>query len=300
MHVPHFVVALGLLAATLSTQEGARTGDALRRGDPVREAAARAAVRAEVAQRYAAAAWPRGTRRPGLAFDALQPADLRSEEFATLDGGLLRGTFVDRDGRSRVVVEAVVGGDADAAQAQLVAWLSLVSRPGTLPRADAEGMPVGDIGFVGWSKPAERRVAWLAFVRDNVAVRVSSCDPSADPHPDLLAIAQSVDAAVLREPVLAAEAPLPRPTVRRFEAAPARCRAGAVVPLVLQTEDPAGGAARCAFTLTGPGQGYVEADPNGGWRLHTTGPGTLTIDVLVTGSRGTTATARCVVDVSGG
>src|SRR5262249_15902296 len=153
---------------------------------------------------------------------------------------------------------------------------------------------VGDVGFVGLS--AAPRIAWIAFARGNVAVRVSCLDPRADPHPDMSAIARSIDLAILAVPPLAVPAPgkaavVPKPVVARFAPQRANCTVGEKVVLDLDARDPAGGALHFEFVVGGPGQGYVEADASGRQVLHTTKEGAITLTVQATGAMGTRAEA---------
>lgn len=259
---------------------------------------ARAPMLQEVALRYATAKWPQGQRRIGLDLGALVLPGLTGAPVELLTPELRQRPFADAGGALRLGVEVLVAEQPAAAQEQMLTWLAYVNRPGTRPSTADAGLAIGDIGYVGWSNPAERRIAWIAFVRDNVAVRVSCFDPSADPHPDVAALAQAVDLAIGREPLLAAKAPLPRPAITAFRSDSARCRAGDVVGLVVAARDPAAGAVQYQFVLTGPGQGYVEQDERGRWWLHTTAPGRLTVELQALGSRGTTSTATLAIDVA--
>lgn len=259
--------------------------------------AVRSPMLQEVAERYAAATWPLGQRRAGLDLGALVLPGLTGAPVELLQPTLRQRPFADRDGALRVGVEVSLGERPAAAQEQLLVWLAHVSRPGTRPSTAEAGMGIGDIGYVGWSNQAEHRIAWIAFVRDNVAVRVSCFDPSADPHPDIAALAQIVDLAITRELLLADGVVVPRPTIRAFRSERAACRAGDLVELVVATQDSAAGAVQHQFVLTGPGQGYVEQDERGRWQLHTTGPGRLTVELQALGARGALATAKLAIEV---
>jgi hypothetical protein len=254
----------------------------------------REALLQATAARYDSAAWPRGVRRTGPDLTAVVLRGFDGGALERAGAGPVQRFFADAGGENRVLVEVQVGNDVDAAQRHLLGWLANVSSPGLVPTAARAGIPLGDVGFVGWSKPAERRIAWLAFVRDNAAVRVLCLDPASNPHPDLAAIAQAVDAEVGRAPTLAEKVTVPVPKIERFHAA-AQCRAGERVPLQVAVEAAAGAVLR--FEIEGTGQGYVEDDGRGGHVLRTTGPGRLVVRLLATGARCTTSTATLAVDV---
>ncbi len=256
----------------------------------------REALLQATAKRYESPAWARGARRAGPDLAAVALRGFEGGAIERLGAGPVQRFFADAGGENRVLVEVQVGTNVDAAQRHVLGWLTNVSSPGLVPTAAAAGIPLGDVGFVGWSKPAERRLAWLLFVRDNTAVRVVCLDPAANPHPDLTAIAQAVDAEIQRAPVVAAEALVPAPKVVRFAAAVARCRAGERVPLQV-TVDAAAGAPVLRFEFEGAGQGYVESDGAGGHVLCTTGPGRLVVRVCATGTRCTTSTATLTIEV---
>ncbi len=255
----------------------------------------REAVLEEVAVRYDVAKWPRGQRRAGLALGAVALKGFVGGPVEQ-DGELPpQRAFSDEREQRVLLVQAYVGEQTDDAQKRALGWLANVSKPGTVPTAAAAGIPVGDIGFVGWSKPAERRIAWIVFVRDNLAVRVSCMDPSENPHPDLAAVAQTIDAAIAQEPLVAA-GPLPRPKLPRCVADRTHVRAGENVVLSIEATDPAG-SPTLQFEVQGPGQGYVTADA-GRWLLRTTGPGRLVVQVKARGVRGLATTQSVIIDVA--
>ena len=51
------------------------------------------------------------------------------------------------------------------------------------------------------------------------------------------------------------------------------------------------------WRLLGDGLGYVEEDGEGEWRLTTTGPGTIRVEVRVMDALGATATRELTVEV---
>jgi len=275
---------LALFAATLSGQQQppkslpAAPSAALAKAPPAVQAAA---------ERYAVADWPRSDRRAGVRLDTVEIRELTGREIESAEPFRTNRRYGDPQA-DRLEIDVHVRDSVDAAQCVLLGWLANTSRPDAVPTAAKEGMPVGDIGYVGWSRPAERRLSWLAFVRGNVAVRVHCFDPSADPHPDLVAIAQAVDAAIRREAPLAEKAGLPAPAIAAFATAKASCVEGDVVPVTLTVRDDAG-VANVRFQFDGPGQAYVEGDSQKGFVLHTTGAGPLTVRVFVTNRCGVTA-----------
>ncbi|MBL8754980.1 MAG: hypothetical protein JNK15_16870 [Planctomycetes bacterium] len=279
-------VGASLFGALLLAQEPARQAP---------QAVGAPAVQA-ASKRYETNAWPRGAVRAGVDLAAIVLPGFAGGAIERLGPGPVQRFFADAGRVDRVLVEVHVGDDVDAAQRHLLGWLAHVSSPGLVPTSASAGIPLGDVGFIGWSKPSANRIAWLAFVRDNVAVRVVCLDPSVDPHPDLAACAQLVDAAVGREALVAAKALPPRPDVTMFRAERATCRAGDKVPLAVGV-DVAAGAATLRFEVDGPGQGYVEGDGKGGHVLCTTGPGRVTVRLVATGARCTSTTTSVQVDV---
>lgn len=254
------------------------------------------AILQATAARYRAADWPRGERRAGVRLRTVEARGLVGGELSAVPGNGIARRYRDA-ARECLQVEVVVRGTVDAAQQDLLGWLANASRAQPVPTAASQAMPVGDVGYVGWSRPEQRRLSWLAFVRDNVAVRVACFDPAADPHPDLLAVAQAVDLAIQREPVVAAEAALPVPRIDAFATAAPQCTEDDVVPLTLRVGD-ADDVALVRFEFDGPGQGYVEGDLQHGFTVHATGAGKLTVRTFVTGARGTTAQATCQLQIA--
>lgn len=253
------------------------------------------AILQATAARYHAAEWPRGERRAGVRLATLEARGLTGGELYAVPGDGIARRYRDAV-RDCLQVEVCVRDTVDAAQQDLLGWLANTSRAQPVPTAASQSMPLGDIGYVGWSRPEQRRLSWLAFVRDNVAVRVGCFDPSADPHPDLLAVAQAVDVAIRREAVVAAEQALPRPVIDAFATA-AQCTEDDVVPLSLRVRDTKD-VAHVRFECDGPGQGYVEGDLQHGFTLHATGAGTLTVRAFVTGAFGTTAKVTCQTEIA--
>ncbi|MFO0983474.1 MAG: hypothetical protein U1E76_17365 [Planctomycetota bacterium] len=187
---------------------------------------------------------------------------------------------------------------AALAHEQLIASIAFVSTSRTLPTADELGVPVGDVAYAGLSGAGPGRIAWLALVRGNVFARVVCLDARGDLYPDMPAIARALDDAIKSAPVVASGATLPRPVVRSFTAEKRACIAGEIVRLDLALADPAGRSPAVQWIVGGPGQGYVENGKDGEPRLHTTGPGRITLTAVITGALGTSASASVTIEVA--
>lgn len=243
--------------------------------------------RSQIRMRYAQSAWPRGVARQGLANQLALPG-WSADPLQSADGRLTRS--FRRSGEQLAapafVIESWVADGAAQAQEALVDWLAGLQSTQRMPSVDELGLGLGDAGFAGPSGASPRAFAWIAFVRGNVAVRVSASSARAAAEIDLAEIARSVDRAVLRSPELEAGAHPARPALREFRAARSAAVAGAIVPLFIDLADPAQGEPHLQWVLSGPGQGYVERAADGSWALHTTGPGRLTLSLEVTASTG--------------
>lgn len=275
-----FVLLAGVLAAQ-SEEEPARRSELER------------AHRALVEQRYARAAWPLGVARAGLP-TAIELTGFLSEVPVAEDGLLVRTVRFAATGTAAFVLESRVADDAPGAQETLVDWLAGVQSAARMPSASEAGLPVGEAGFVGRSGARPGALAWVAFVRGNVAVRVVAHDAAATPTLELGAVARALDRAIQDTPALARGARPARPALERFETA-ARAVAGEVLPLTLTGVEQG---TQLQWRVGGSGQGYVERDRDGVWRLHTTGPGALTVVLDVIGSLGTVAQRTLELEVA--
>jgi hypothetical protein len=300
---PHRTVASLLLAATLAADLAAQSAQSPAVQQPVAPQPVANAVDPQLAavlRSYGASSWPRGALRPGFELGKLELAGLRGGECESAPPAPWARRFADANGTPRVMVEVVVADSAPLAHERLAVWLSTRNNPEPAPTANSQGIVVGDVGFVGLS--AAPRIAWIAFARGNVAVRVSCLDPRDDPHPDMSAIARGIDLAILAVPVLAVPpgkaAVVPKPVIARFAPQRPSCTVGEPVVLDLDARDPAGGTPHFEFVVGGPGQGYVEADAAGRQVLHTTKEGAITLTVQATGAMGTLAEATARIDVS--
>jgi hypothetical protein len=161
-----------------------------------------------------------------------------------------------------------------------------------VPTAAELGLAVGDVGFVG--RAPGKRVAWIAFIRGNVALRLVCLDPRSDPHPEMARIAAELDRLVLDRPLLpAGEAPA-RIAVGSLDAGRASCRAGEALPLQLELS---GAPVAVHWVVGGPGQGYVERGHSGAWVLHTTKEGAIDLTCHVLGENGFTASGTVRIEV---
>ena len=253
---------------------------------------------ASARERYRAASWPKGNLRAGLRLAELGLPGFAGERLDARPGLPVNRRFVDSSGRPAFGIEMSVGDSLEEAQRVLLGHLAAHSSAEPVPSAQSSGLPVGEIGYVGFSGAGAGRILWIAFVRGNVAIRLSCFDPALDPHPDMAGITQAIDASIRRMPVLAPGAGVPHPAIRKFSAAKTDIVAGENVLLELDVLDPAGGEAEIDWIAGGPGQGYVERDKAGQWMLHTTGPGSMTLTVHVVGSTGTSSTASVQLEIA--
>jgi len=130
------------------------------------------------------------------------------------------------------------------------------------------------------------RIAWIAFTRGNVAIRLVCLDPRAASYPPMARIAVEIDRLILDQPILVSPDQVRGPSFVEFNLSRSSCVAGQVVPLTLLLADPAGQPAALYWVVGGPGQGYVEQDKGGGWFLHTTKAGAIQLTCHALGARG--------------
>jgi len=294
MLTPHSFSMVG--RATLATLLGALSLSAQQHVDVPPSLALR--HRIEVAASYGLSAWPRGAARNGLATDTLVPG--WSAGALQAERGLVQRTF-RRAGEAQAapsfVLETCVEDSAELADGRLVDWLAGLQSVEAAPSLATLGLALGDTGFAGRSGAGADTLAWIAFVRGNVYVRVSACDPVREPALDLGAIAAVLDQAVRAAPELEAGGAPPRPRIESLALARASVVAGTAVRVDVSVTDPAGGTPHLEWTVGGPGQGYVERAKDGSWQLHTTGPGAITLILEATASTGTWARFESHLDV---
>ena len=284
--------ALTLLGlSVLATLAGAQTQTTVRRSSLERQ------HRAETRARYAQVTWVQGAVRKGLRneldFVGWRSGALQSER------GLVTRTFLPEQGEQvqTFVLETAVTDSAAAAQEHLVGWLAGVQSNQTMPSVGEVGLSLGEVGFAGRSGAAPGALSWIAFVRGNVAVRVSACDPVRTPNLDLGAVAASVDLAIQQESELPAGSVPAKPSIETLALARATATAGEVLRIDVAVSDPDSGEPHLQWIVGGPGQGYVERDAQGNWQLHTTGPGAITLALEATGSTGTWTRSEIALNV---
>ncbi len=257
------------------------------------------AHRERVRARYAAAAWPRGAVRDGLPI-ALEIEGWSAGVLRRADRVLTR-SFTRAGTRAEqpsFVLEFVVADSVDGSHAELLTWLAGLQSSERIPSASELGFEVGDIAFVGRSGASPGAVAWIAFARGNVAVRVSAFDARREPELDLAQVAGRIDAAVVARAALPAGARPARPRVDVLVAERSAVVAGERVRLNLVVTDAARGQPFVEWHVGGTGQGYVERAADGLTYLHTSGPGPLTVTAAVTASTGTLAERSIEIEVT--
>ncbi len=151
---------------------------------------------AQVRTKYDAAKWTRGERREGLSVD-LELEGLVADALRGDKGFLTRTYRHEGAERPSLVVESLVARSAQDAHEMLVTWLAGLQSTGKMPSARELGVLAGDEGFVGRSGAAPGAIAWIAFVRGNVAVRVTAFDPMREPALDMARAAHEIDVAIL-------------------------------------------------------------------------------------------------------
>jgi len=247
---------------------------------------------AEAAVRYEAAAWPSGPARTGLPLMAITADGYVGGPAELLPGAQVLRRFADDEGVERLLVELSVRHTAAEARTVLLEYLASVNSPHPVPEASGLGLAVGDAGYVG--RAPGKRIAWIAFVRGNVTVRLVCLDPQADPHPEMAAIAAGIDRLVLEQPARADAGPGPRIAITALACSRRQCVAGEVVPLQLRlSAEPAA----MRWVVGGPGQGYVERDDHGVWQLHTTKHGAIDLQCHVLGPNGYTDSGTTHIEV---
>src|SRR5262245_30346041 len=218
-------------------------------------------------EHYAFDAWPTGARRAGVALGAVAVPGHTGDAVDASAPGVVTRYYQGATKRPAFYVEAAVRETPAEAKQVLLETLAFVATPNPLPTLAASGIPAGDVGFVGYAGVDRTKISWIAFVRDNVAVRVMSADPTVAPQPDLPSVARAVDAAILATSKLADDAKLPRPKIAKLAASKDHCTAGENLILEVEVAADAAGAGAAApildWVVGGSGQGYVEKRADG-------------------------------------
>lgn len=252
---------------------------------------------ARARDRYQPQAWPRSDRRPGLDLGLLKLHNYDGAPVEAHGGNTTARRFAPAGEKSVYLYESWVFETVDDAQEKLVELLAFVSSPGPVPTAQASGVNIGDIGYIGFSGAAPGAVSWIAWVRANVVVRIQNLDTKNTPAIDARAAAQVADAAILAQPKLLENEPLPKPSISQFSLGAARANAGDAVPITLAFSGANAAAPRAEWVVGGPGQGYVERAADGNFMFYSTGAGAVELVLHLTNENGVTSTAKATIDI---
>lgn len=278
-HQSHELLALFVLISPLTAQD-------------VREQDLAAQHRARTEQAYAAASWALGPVRAGLA-NELDFDGFVAPGFEADAGRVVRRFHRPDAEQPAFLVTSHVADTAAAAHADLVTWLAGLQSPQRMP--SVEGL--GDVAYMGASGAAEGAVAWVAFLRGNVFVRLSNFDAHLEPGLALVDMARAIDLTLLEAPQLVEGARPARPMVQTLSLSKTEVVAGARVHLEVEVADANGGKPHLQWTLGGAGLGYVERAADGELYLHTTGPGRIDLELEATSSMGTYTRAQVSLEV---
>lgn len=238
---------------------------------------------------YEADKWTKGAARDGFPLGSLELEGWSGGPLRS-DSGHMHRKFTAAGKREKpeaILIEAFVADSVDRAQQQLLIWLAGRQAPDAAPRVQDRNLKIGDVGYLGLSGAERQTIAWIAFVKGNIAVRVRNADTRSQPALDLAAIVRTLDEKISSRPALAENAKPPVPTIAKFASEKQEATAGEVVRLDVTITDPARGTPHIQWVVGGPGQGYVEAKKDGDWYLHTTGAGQISLSLQVTASTGT-------------
>ncbi len=254
----------------------------------------------QVRELYNQRAWASSQARAGFPWLEFAPSGWQGEAERT-DGGLLTRHFKRLEPAQSprsFWIELHVAQTSAKAQETLIGWLAGVSRPQALPSTSSWQLDVGDVGFVGPSGAGDKAIAWLGFVRGNIALRLVATDPTREPTLEIGGLAREFDQAIRSQRILADGEQAPTNQIELFSASKVDAIAGERIPLSLLFAPSMSAARHFDWTVGGTGQGYVEQDSSGRYVLHTTGPGKIELAVAVTGALGWTSTRSLEVLVS--
>lgn len=251
---------------------------------------------ARTMQRYAAHDWPESPARQGLTLEKIRFSGFERSALDFTPGLPITLDFADAEGTPRFVVELQVAERTADARKALVAHLTYITSLNDVPTTKSRGIAAGDIGYIGYS--FEQRISWIAFVRGNIYARISCLDPRANPHPDMVRLAETLDRIIRDEPVQKRGAKSAAPTIDRLQPESATLRAGqkTVLDLAVRCADKRSVAA-VEWVVGGPGQGYVEKDEEGVWHLFTTRAGSIDLSCHVLADNGLTVSESVKVSV---
>jgi hypothetical protein len=248
---------------------------------------------------YEAEKWPKGSSKDGFSLGTLVVEGWKGGELRSDSGRLQRRfTATSREGKEQtILIEALVSDTVEKSHEQLLIWLAGRQAPDLAPRGQDRDMKVGDVAYLGLAGAQGQTIAWIAFVRGNIAMRVKNLDPKSQADVDLARVARAIDENISSSTALAPGAKPRYPTITRFTCEKERAVAGEQLRLDVAISDPAGGTPHLRWVVGGPGQGYIEAKDGGAWYLHTTGPGQISLGLEVTGSTGTFVAKRIQLTV---
>ena len=248
-------------------------------------------------QRYNFDTWPISQDRfNGLLFRDLHFSSYQAQSIDFVPKTPVIVSFAGEDKVNRFVIEITVRDSVAEAREKLVEYLTFISSAKLIPTTQEKGIHAGDIGFVGVS--GSGNYAWIAFVRGNICIRVVCLDPRVQPSPDLGYLAEKTDEIIRSQQKLAGGAALSRPVISVFTADKGSYKAGDIIPLNLQVDNPSGKPETYKWVIGNSGQGYVEMDKHGRWNLHTTKSGIFDVTCYVLGPRCTYSSKPISVSVA--
>lgn len=228
--------------------------------------------------------WPKGAARDGVPLASLEIAGYQREPIHFIPDTPVFLRYADSRAPRFLIELSVCETTADAHE-RLITLLAHVSSPNKVPKSIDLGFAVGDIGFVGRA-PADA-LAWIAFVRGNILVRVCNLDPREVPQPPMQRVAERIDRIILAQSIVERGNKISRPAIDLRCTEKSSCTAGESIPLSLQVQSLSNTAAAVNWVLDGPGQGYVEKDDAGTLRLYSTKAGKIRLVCHVLGEKGT-------------
>lgn len=253
--------------------------------------------------RYRSGDWRRGERKAGFDVGSLKIHNFDGSAVEVIgDNALARRFTATGAAKPLYLIESNVYEAVADAHEKLAEILAFVSSPGTLPTMRASGHDVGDIGYIGYSGAAPGRIAWLAFVRGNITVRVTNLQTSESPAIDAAAVAKLADNAILAAPTLLDTQSLPKPAIDNFTFDKNSVVAGKIVKINFSVSGVTG-EPNIDWITGGTGMGYVEraataSGAPGNFELHATGAGAFELTARVTSPLGVSAEAKATIAIA--
>lgn len=248
-------------------------------------------------ERYQSSAWAVGERRAGL--------DLSTVRIQNYTGGPVEVTAPNASVRRiqpldqlpQYLIESWVFETCAGAHDKLAELLAFVTNPENMPAPASFGFEVGDAAYVGPSGAAPGRIAWIAFVRGNIAIRVVNLKTGDAHEVEPADVSRAIDRAILASPRLPDQAPLPKPAIESLQFEKPAATAGEIVRIQFKVPG-ATDKTQYQWTVGGPGQGYVERTEAGTFALYTTGAGKINLVLDVTNPMGVTTSATASIEVA--